>query len=91
MYGIFGFIDSNIYKKLLILFVRVRVNFFNIIKVFWIFFKIKFKNKFWKYKQGILFPCDASIDFCFEHLPLYLAVYKAGYNLEIYMPLRSLL
>ena len=90
MHGNFELIDSNVYKNVLNYFKRVKINFFNTIKVFFIVFRIKLKHKFWKYKKRILFPCDNSIDLCFENLPLYLAVYKAGYNLEIYMPIRSL-
>ena len=64
MFGILGFIISDNYKKLLFFINRVKINFFNTIKVFLIVLKIKFKNKFWKNKKAILFPCETSIDFC---------------------------
>ena len=37
-----------------------------------------------------MFPCEASIDLSLINLPLYLAVYKAEYNIEIYLPISSI-
>ena len=65
------------------------VNILNIIKLFYITFRIKFKYKFKKNKKIVLFPCETSLSGFLDAVPLYLSTYKAGYKIEIYMPITS--
>ena len=65
------------------------INILNIIKLFYITFRIKFKYKF-KNKKIVLFPSEARLSDILSAFPLYLSIYKAGYKIEIYMPIGSL-
>ena len=66
------------------------IHILNGVKLFYITFRIKFKFKFKKNKKIVLFPCAGGLDAILSVVPLYLSIYKAGYNIEIYMPIGSL-
>lgn len=66
------------------------INILNIFKLFYITYRIKFKNKLKKNRNIVLFPCEGGLDDILNAVPLYLSIYKAGYKIEIYLPIGSL-
>ena len=65
------------------------INILNGLKLSYITFRIKFKSILKKNKKIVLFPCEGGLDEILSVFPLYLSIYKAGYKIEIYMPIRS--
>lgn len=62
----------------------------NILKAFLIILRIKFKKNIFRKKKIVLFPCEPGINYSLSILPLYLAVYKADFNIEIFLSIRDI-
>ena len=62
----------------------------NYLKLIYIVLRTKLNNNFLKKKKYILFPAETSLDLFLNVLPIYLSVYKAGYEIEIYLSVKEL-
>ena len=66
------------------------LNKLNILKLIYLVLRVKLDSKYISKNKYVLFPNEINLNGILAALPLYLAVYRAGYKIAIYVTLRSI-